>query len=251
MFSKLFFNLSVMSNSLQLCGLQYARLLWPSLPLRVCSNSYPLSRWCHPTTSSSVIPFFSCSQSFPESLNLLSKWREERNLTVALGAIMVTFSVQYSSVPQSCPTLCTPMDCSTPNLPVHHQLPEFTQIHVDWVGDGIQPSHPLLTPSPPTFNFFQHQGLFKGIRPSHQVAKVLEFQLQHISPSNKYSGLISFRMDWLNLLAVQGNLKSLFQHHSSKASILRHSAFYIVQLSHPYMTTGKNIALIDGPLLVK
>ena len=83
-----------------------------------------------------------------------------------------------SSVAQSCPTLCDPMDCSIPGLPVHHQLPEFTQTHVHWVGDAIQPSHPLSSPSPPTFNLSQHQGLFQWVSSSHQVAKVLEFQLQ-------------------------------------------------------------------------
>ena len=132
------------------------------------------------------------------------------------------------------------MDCSIPGLPVHCQLPEFTQTHVHWVGDAIQPSHPLSSPFPPALNLSQHQGLFQWVSSSNQVAKVLEFQFQ---PSNEYSGLISFRMNWLDLLAVQGTLKSLLQHHSSKASILRHSAFFIVQLSHPYMTTGKTIAL--------
>ena len=100
--------------------------------------------------------------------------------------------------------------------------------------------HPTISssvaPSPPAFNFSQHQGLFQWVSSSHQVAKVLELQLQH---SNEYSGVISFRMDWLDLLAVQGILKSLLQHHSSKASILRCSAFFIVQISHPYVTTGK------------
>ena len=134
------------------------------------------------------------------------------------------------------------MDCSTPDLPVYHQLPEFTQIHVHWVRDTIQPSHPLSSPSFPAFNLSQHQGLFKWVSSSHQEAKVLGFQLQ-ISPSNEHPGLISFRMDWLDLLAVQGTLKSLLQHHSWKASILRRSAFFIVQLSHPHMTTGKIIAL--------
>ena len=133
------------------------------------------------------------------------------------------------------------MDCSMPGLPVYHQVPEFTQTNTHWVGDAIQPSHPLLSPSP-TFNLSQHQGLFKWVSSSHQVAKELEFQL-HISPSNEYSELISFRMDWFDLLAVQGTLESLFQHHNSKASILWCSASFIVQLSHPYMTTGKTIAL--------
>ena len=134
------------------------------------------------------------------------------------------------------------MDCSVPGLPVYHPLPEFTQTHVHWVGDAIQPSYPLSSPSPPTLNFSQHQGLFKWVSSSLQVAKVLEFQLQHQS-FQEYSGLISFRMDWLDLLAVQGMLKSLLQHHSSKASILRCSTFFLVQLSHSYVTTGKTIAL--------
>ena len=90
-------------------------------------------------------------------------------------------SVQFSSVAQSCPSLCNPMDCSTSGLPVHHQLLEFTQTHVHWVGDAIQPSHPLSSPSPPAFNLSQHLGLFQWVSSSHQVAKVLEFQLQHQS----------------------------------------------------------------------
>ena len=97
------------------------------------------------------------------------------------------------------------MDYSTPDFTVHHQLQEFTQIHVDWVSDAIQPSHPLSSPSPSTFNFFQHQGLFKWTSSSHQVAKYWSFTFC-ISPSNQYSGLISFEIDWLNLLAVHGTL---------------------------------------------
>ena len=131
------------------------------------------------------------------------------------------------------------MDCSMPVFPVHHQLPKRTQTHVHQVSDAIQPSHPPWSPSPPTFNLSQHQGLFKWVSSLHQVAKVLEFQLQYQS----YSELISFRTDWLDLLPVQGTIKSLLQHHSSKASILRRSVFFTVQLSHPYMTTGKTIAL--------
>ena len=155
--------------------------------------------------------------------------------------------VQFSSVTQSCPTVCDAMDHSTPGLPVHHQFPESTQTHIHWVGDAIQPYHPLSSASPPALNLSQHQGLFKWVSSSHQVAKVLEFQLQHdaiqqscflccpllclpsifpsirvlsnesalhirwpkywsfsfnISPSNEYSGLISFRMDWLDLKAL-------------------------------------------------
>ena len=149
---------------------------------------------------------------------------------------------QLNLVAQSCPTLCNHMDCSTPGLPVHHQLPELVQTHVHWVYDVIQPSHPLLSPSPPAFNLSQHHGLFKWVSSSHHVPKVLEFQLQHQSFQD-YSGLISFRMDWLDLLAIQGTLKNLFQHYSSKASILRCSAFFIAQLSHPHITTGKVITL--------
>ena len=133
------------------------------------------------------------------------------------------------------------MNCSTPGLPVHHQLPKFTQTHAHRVGDAIQPFHTLSSP-PPAPNPSQHQGLFKWVSSSHEVAKYWSFSCS-ISPSNEHTGLISIRMDWLDLLAVQGTLKSLLQHHSSKASILWHSAFFTVQLSHPYMTTGKTIAL--------
>ena len=147
---------------------------------------------------------------------------------------------QFGSATQSCPTLCDPMDCSTPGFPVHHQLPELAQTHVHWVSDAIQPSRPLLSPCPPALNLSQHQGLFKWVSSSRQVAKVLEFQLQHQSFQWKFR---TVRMDWLDLLAVQGTLKSLLQHHSSKASILWGSAFFIVQLSYLYMTTGKTIAL--------
>ena len=147
-------------------------------------------------------------------------------------------SVQFSSVTQSCLTLCNPMNRSTSGLPVHHQLPEFTQTHVHRVSDAIQPSHPRSSPSPPALNPSQHQSLFQWVNSSHEVAKVREFQLS-ISPSKEIPGLISFRMDWLDLFAVQGTFKSFLQHHSSKASILQHSAFFTVHLSHPYMTTGK------------
>ena len=134
------------------------------------------------------------------------------------------------------------MGRSTPGLSVHHQLLESTQTHVHWVGDAIQPSHPLSSPSPPALNLSQHQGLFKWISFHIRWPKYWSFSF-NISPSNECSGLISFRIDWLDLLAVQGTLKSLLQNHSSKAWILRCSAFFIVQLWHPYMTTGKTIAL--------
>ena len=132
-------------------------------------------------------------------------------------------------------------------VPVYHQLPEFTQTHVHRVGDAVQPSHPLSSPSPPAPNPSQHQGLFQWVNSSHEVAKVWSFSFS-ISPSNEHPGLISFRMDWLDLLAVQGTLKSLLQYHTSKASILQHSAFFTVQISHPYMTTGKTIALTKQTL---
>ena len=151
------------------------------------------------------------------------------------------FSIKFSSVAQSCLTLCDPVNGSTPGLPVHHQLLEFTQTHVHRVSDAIQPSHPLSSPSPPAPNSSQHQGLFQWVNSSHEVPKYWSFSFS-ISPFNELNGSF-IRMDWLDLLAVQGALKSLLQHHSSKASILLCSAFFIVQLSHPYMTTGKTIAL--------
>ena len=134
------------------------------------------------------------------------------------------------------------MDCKTPAFPVHHQLLELTQTHVHQVGDAIHSSHPLSYPSPPAFNLSQHQGLFKWVSFRIRWPKYWSFSFS-ISPSNEYSGLISFRMEWLDLLAVQGTLKSLLQQHSSKVSIFRCSVFFIVQLSHPYVTTGKTIAL--------
>ena len=151
-------------------------------------------------------------------------------------------SVQPSSVAQSCPTLCNPMNCRMPGLPVHHQLPDFTQTHVHRVGDAIQPSHPLLSPSTPAPNPSQHQSLFSESILHIRWPKYWSFNFS-ISPSKEHPGLISFRMDWLDLLAVQGTLKSLLPHHSSIPSILQCSAFFTVQLSHPYMTTGKTIAL--------
>ena len=152
---------------------------------------------------------------------------------------------QVSSVDQSCLTVSDPMDCSMPGLPVHHQLPGLTQTHVHWVGGAIQPSHPLSSPSPPAFNLSQHQSLFKWVSLHIRWPKYWSFCFS-ISPSHEYSGLISFRMDWLDLLAIQGTLKSLLQHHSSKASVLRCSAFFIVQLSHPYKTPGKPQPWLDG-----
>ena len=142
------------------------------------------------------------------------------------------------------------MNQSMPGHPVHHQLPEFTQTCVHRVGDAIQPSHPLSSPSPPSPNpssirVFSNESILRMRWPKYWIFSF------SISPSNEHPGLISFRMDWLDLLAVQGTLKSLLQHHSSKASILWRSAFFTVQLSHPYMTTGKTIALTRWTFVVK
>ena len=237
-----------MSDSLRSHELQRARLPCPSPTPGVHPNPCPLSQWCHPTMSSSVIPFSYCPQSFPAS-------------------------DQMRSVTQSCPTLWDPMHRSMPGLPVHYQLPEFTQTHVHWVSDAIQPYHPLSSPSPPapnpsqhqsfsnestlrmrwpkywSFSFSiipskeipgwspsewtgwislqskglsrvfsnttvqKHQGLLKWVSSSHQVAKYWSFSF-NISPSNEHPGLISFRMDRLDFLVVQGTLKSFLQHHS-------------------------------------
>ena len=151
-------------------------------------------------------------------------------------------SDQLSSVIRSCPTLCDPMDCSMPGFPVHYQLPEFTQTHAHWVSEAIQPYNPLSSPSSPAFNFASIRVFPKESVLHIRWLKYWSFSFS-ISPSNEYSGLISFRRDWSDLLAVQGALKSLLLHGSSKASILWSSAFLIVQLSHPYMTTGKTIVL--------
>ena len=139
--------------------------------------------------------------------------------------------VQFSSVTQSCLILCNPMDCSMPGFPVHHQLLELDQTYVHRVSDAIQPSHPLLFPFPPR-SVFPSIRVFSNESVLHiRWPKYWSFSLS-ISSSNEYLGLISFSMDWLDLLAVQGTLKSLLQHHSSKASILWLSAFFTVQLSH-------------------
>ena len=158
----------------------------------------------------------------------------------------VCISGQFSSVTQLCPTLCNPMDCSMPGLPVHHQLLKLMSIELVMPSNYLILCHPLLPPS-----------IFPSIRViSNESAlcirwpKYWSFSFS-INPSNEYSGLISFRMDWLDLFAVQGTLKSVLQHHSSKASILQHSAFFIVQLSHPYMSTGKSVALTRCTLLAK
>ena len=152
--------------------------------------------------------------------------------------ILAMNHVQFSSFSQSCLTPCNPMDCSTPGLPVHHQLPELTPTYVHRIGEAIQPSHPLSSPLLlssifPSIRVFSNESALRIRWP-----KYWSFSF-NISPSSEHPGLI-FRMDWVDLLAVQGTLKSLLQHCSSKTSILQCSAFFIVQLSHPCMTTGKN-----------
>ena len=154
-------------------------------------------------------------------------------------------SHQFSSVAQSCPTLCDPMNHSTPGLPVHHQLPEFTQTSIE----SVMPSSHLilcrplllLPPIPLSLRVFSNESTLLMWWP-----KYWSFSFS-IIPSKEIPGSISFRMNWLDLLAGQGTPKSLLQHHSSKASILGCLAFFIVQLSHPYMTIGKIIAWLDGP----
>ena len=146
--------------------------------------------------------------------------------------------------------LCNPMDCSTPGLPVLPYLLEFSQTHVHWVSDAIQPSHPLSPPSPSAFSLFQHQGI------SHWVIRCIRWPNYwsfsfNISPSNEYSGLIYFRIDWFDLPAVQETLKSFLKCHNLKASILQHSVFFMVQLSHPHMATGETIDLTRCSLSVK
>ena len=149
--------------------------------------------------------------------------------TPTVMAIKTVF--QFSSVAQLRLTLCDPMKRSTPGLPAHHQLQEFTQTHVHQVGDAIQPSHPLSSPSPTAPNPSQHQSFFQWVNSSHKLAKVLESQLQH--QSFQWIFRIDFLQDdWFDLLAVQGTLKSLIHYHSSKTSILWPSAFFMVQLSH-------------------
>ena len=151
-------------------------------------------------------------------------------------------SDQIRSVAQSCPTLCDRMNRSMPGLPVHNQHPEFTQTHIHRVSDAIQPSHPLSSPSPPAPILPSIRVFFNESTLLMRWPTYWSFSFS-IIPSKEIPGLILFRMDWLDLLALQGTLKSLHQHHSLKASILRCSAFFTVQLLHPYMTTGKTLAL--------
>ena len=183
-----------MSDSLWPHGLQHVRLPCPSLSRSVCSNSCLLNWWCHSTISFSVISFSSCPQAFqasgpfPMSQLFHNRWPKYSSNFLYSNRKLVTNEkwkavqlliedYQFSSVAQSCPTLYDPMNRSTSGLPVHHQLPEFTKTHFHQVGDTIQPSHPLSSPSPPVPNPSQHQSVFQWVNSSHEVAKVLEFQL--------------------------------------------------------------------------
>ena len=157
--------------------------------------------------------------------------------------MVIFMSYCYCPVTQSCLTRCDPMDCSILDFTVLHHLLEFVQTHVHWVSDATQPSHSLLSPSPLAFSFSQHQNLFQWVGSSHQVAKVLELHLHHQSFQWNIQGWFPLRVIGLISMQSKGTLKSLLQHHSSKASILQCLAFFIIQLSHPYMTTGKTIAL--------
>ena len=165
--------------------------------------------------------------------------REAELNTTNQGPDASVVVVQWLSL---CLTLCDPMDCSTVAFPVLHYLPEFAQTHGHWVNDAIQPSHPPSSRSPPVLSLSHCEDLVQWVSSLHQVAKLLEFQLQY-QPSNEYSLLISFRIHCFDPLAAEGTLKSLLKHHTSKASVFLCSAFSVVQLSHPHMTTGKTIAL--------
>ena len=192
--------------------------------------------------SSSNCCFLTCIQISQEADQMVWYSHLLKNFPVCCDPHSQRLSVQFSSVTQSCLTLCNPMNCSTPGLPIHHQLPEFTQLMSI---ESVMPSNHLILCCPllllpsifPIIRVFSNESALCIRWPKYWIFSF------NISPSNEHPGLISFRMDLLDLLAVQGTLKSLLQHHSSKASILLHSAFFIVQLSHPFMTTGKTIAL--------
>ena len=198
-----------------------------------CSKSILYNK-CTDTPNMTQTPAFEC---YTEAKLPFDLWFQRLDVNF-IAFFKLKTVVQFISVTQSCPTLCNPMDCNTPGFPVHHQLLELTQTHVHWVGDAIQPSHPLLSPCPPVFNLSQYPGLSNESVLPIRWPKCWCFSFS-ISPSSEYSGLISFKIDWLDLLAVQGTLKSLLQHHSSKVTTLSSSVFFMVQLSRPYMTTGK------------
>ena len=153
---------------------------WSGLPVPSPSWHYGTSKFWEFRSKRHPLYWVKLAQ-LDRTFQIKSTLKNKKLNVLSLYQSFKLYSVQSSSVIQSCSTLCDPMDCSTPGLPVHHPLPESTQTHVHWVGDAIQPSHPLLSPSPPAFNLSQHQGLFQWVSSSHQVAKALEFQLQHQS----------------------------------------------------------------------
>ena len=243
----------------------------------VCSHSCPLSQWCHPTTSPSTTLFSFCLQSFPASdlfqwvgslhnkAKVLELQLQHQSFQWKVNSGLISFridwfdllavqgtlksllcSVQSLSHVQLFPTPWTAAHQASLSITNSQNLPKLMSIEL------VMPSNHFIvchSPSPPALNLSQHQGLFQWVSSSHQVAKGCgqrSFSFS-ISPYNEHPGLISFRMDWLDLLVVQGTLKSLLQYHTSKASILWRSAFFIVHLSHPYMTTGKTIVLKSSP----
>ena len=157
-----------------------------------------------------------------------------------VSRFLITFTICCYLVAKSRPTLCDPMDCSMSGLPVSHHLPEMAQVHVHCIGDAIQSSHPLMPSFPSALNLSQHQGLFQWVSCLHQMT--ISFSSAS-APSKEYSEFKCLKIDWFYLLSVHGIFSNLLQHHSLKASILWHSAFFMVQLSKPYMTTGKTMAL--------
>ena len=209
-----------MSESLWPHRLQHTRPPCPSPTPRTFSNTCPSSQWCHPTTSSSVIPFSSCPQSFPPS----GSFPMSRLFSSDGQRIGVSASASVNSAAYLHPTLCGPWTTAgQASLSITNSQSLLKLMSIELV----MPSNHLILCCPLLFLpsiFLFHRGLFQWVSYWHQVAKVLEF----ISPSSEYSGLIFFRIDWLDFLAVQGTLKRLLQHHSSKASILCCSAFFIV-----------------------
>ena len=193
-----------------------------------------------------LILIYPSLQVFSEFVN----WTKVKPISFTVSALILapsclfpsTFcSCCFCSVAKSYLILCDSVDCNTPGFPVPHHILESSQVRVHCISDAIQPSHPLSSPSLPAFNLSQHQGLFQSVLRT-RWSKYWSFSF-NTSPSNEHSGLIFFRMDWLALLAIQGTLKSLLKHHNLKASILRCSAFFIVQSSYPYMTTENTIVL--------
>ena len=218
---------------------------------RSCSNSCPSSQWCHPTISSYVVPFSSCLQSFPASVSFLTSQffaSGGPSIGASASASALPMSIQdwfpFSSVQSlSCVQLsATPWIAARQaslSITNSRSLPKIMSIKSVMPSSHLilcRPLH-LLPPIPPSIRVFSNESIIRMRWP-----KCRRFSFS-ISPFNEHPGLISFRIDWLHLLAVQGTLKSLLQHHSSKASIFWRSAFFTVQLSHPYMTTGKTIAL--------